>query len=255
MRRKKTMQSFEPVSATRLYRMISAQIIERIGQGDFLPGSRLPSERELAGQLQVSRTSVREALIALEIEGYVEVRVGSGVYVCDVQTPAPLAPFVSAAVASSPDIRAAGEQHGDVGAFELILVHLLVEPDAAAMAAQHATDVQIAAIKAAGRAMENSATPRLHNRLFHIAIGEASGNAAMARTVQHLWDIHDDSVVFHKLEQHTVTRRAWALAEEEHDALIQAIEGRDPIAARRAMRAHFTETKRRLKADFRSGIN
>ena len=246
------MQAFEPVSATRLYRMISAQIIERIGQGDFLPGSRLPSERELAEQLQVSRTSVREALIALEIEGYVEVRVGSGVYVCHVQTPAPLVP---PAVAASPDIRAAGEQHGDVGAFELILVHLLVEPDAAAMAAQHATPAQIAAIKAAGRAMENSATPRLHNRLFHIAIGEASGNAAMARTVQHLWDIHDDSVVFHKLEQHTVTRRAWALAEEEHDALIQAIEARDATAARRAMRAHFTETKRRLKADFRSGIN
>ncbi|MGI4859953.1 MAG: FadR/GntR family transcriptional regulator [Janthinobacterium lividum] len=246
------MQSFEPVSATRLYRMISAQIIQRIGKGDFLPGCRLPSERELAEQLQVSRTSVREALIALEIEGYVEVRVGSGVYVCEARKPAVALP---PAIAASPDIRAQGEQHGDVGAFELLLVHLLVEPDAAAMAAEHATEAQLAAIEAAGRAMENSVTPRLHNRLFHIAIGEATGNAAMASTVRHLWDIHDDSVVFHKLEQHTVTRRAWALAEQEHDTLINALLERDPAAAKRAMRAHFAETKRRLKADFRSGIN
>ena len=75
------MPSFEPVNVTRLYRMIANQIIERITRGQFLPGSRLPSERELSEQLSVSRTSVREALIALEIEGHVEVRVGSGVYV------------------------------------------------------------------------------------------------------------------------------------------------------------------------------
>jgi len=75
------MSSFHPVSVTRLYRMIADQIASRIRAEDFRPGERLPSERELAEQLQVSRPSIREALIALEIEGYVEVRVGTGVFV------------------------------------------------------------------------------------------------------------------------------------------------------------------------------
>ena len=72
--------------------MIADQIVGRIRAGDFPRGSRLPSERELAEQLQVSRASIREALIALEIEGYVEVRVGSGVFVTAREGAAPPAP-------------------------------------------------------------------------------------------------------------------------------------------------------------------
>ena len=74
------MNTFQAVAVTRLYRMIADQIAGRIRAGDFPRGGRLPSERELAEQLQVSRASIREALIALEIEGYVEVRVGTGVF-------------------------------------------------------------------------------------------------------------------------------------------------------------------------------
>jgi len=67
----------------RLYRQIAEQLRTLIGKGEFAPGARLPAERDLAKQLGVSRPSVREALIALEVEGWVEVRTGSGVYVQD----------------------------------------------------------------------------------------------------------------------------------------------------------------------------
>ena len=74
------LQSIEP---QRLYRQIADQLRTLIGQGEFEAGARLPAERDLARQLGVSRPSVREALIALEVEGWVEVRTGSGVYVQD----------------------------------------------------------------------------------------------------------------------------------------------------------------------------
>lgn len=274
------MQSFQPVSVTRLYRMIANQIAGRIDQGDFAAGSRLPSERDLAEQLQVSRASVREALIALEIEGRVEVRIGSGVYVREVftemgssasrsgvgkVTPTPPMSTVlpvsditgfAGGLTSDGDIGATGDHpvHTDIGAFELLHVHLLVEPEAASLAAVHGTDEQHQAIRAAAQAMENSATPRWHNRLFHIAVGAATGNAAIALTVKQLWDMHDDSVMFHKLEQHLVNnRRVWELAEHEHREVVDAILARDGGAAKVEMRRHFTETRRRLRKDFKFG--
>jgi DNA-binding FadR family transcriptional regulator len=262
------MQSFQPVSVTRLYRMIANQIGERIDQGDFPAGSRLPSERDLAEQLQVSRASVREALIALEIEGRVEVRIGSGVYVRDTSASSePSAQEEQAllnaartgrsSVEEGVDIGASGDHpvHTDIGAFELLHVHLLVEPEAAALAAKHGTIEQHEAIRQAAKAMENSSTPRWHNRLFHIAVGAATSNAAMALTVKQLWDMHDDSVMFHKLEQHVVGRRAWELAEHEHDDVVNAILARDADAAKVAMRKHFTETRKRLRKDFKSNTS
>src|SRR5688572_33361469 len=70
----------QAVESQRLYRQIAEQLRGLIAQGEFGAGSRLPAERDLARQLGVSRPSVREALIASEVEGWVEVRVGSGIY-------------------------------------------------------------------------------------------------------------------------------------------------------------------------------
>ena len=71
-----------PDPTRRLYQLIADKVRTLIQQGDYKEGSRLPPERDLAQQLGVSRPSLREALIALEIEGSVEIRMGSGVYVC-----------------------------------------------------------------------------------------------------------------------------------------------------------------------------
>ncbi|MDP3706832.1 MAG: GntR family transcriptional regulator, partial [Polaromonas sp.] len=77
------MSLLQIVEPQRLYRQIAGQLRALISQGELAVGSRLPAERDLARQLGVSRPSVREALIALEVEGWVEVRTGSGVYVLD----------------------------------------------------------------------------------------------------------------------------------------------------------------------------
>src|SRR5512138_3666279 len=89
----------QAVENRRLYRQIADQIADLIERGEYAPGSRLPPERDLAQQLGVSRPSVREALIALEVEGSVEVRMGAGVYVC---APLEQAPHATAAMGESP---------------------------------------------------------------------------------------------------------------------------------------------------------
>ena len=83
----------QTVSPQRLYRQIADQIRQLMASGEFALGSRLPAERDLALQLGVSRPSVREALIALEVEGMIEVRTGSGIYVQRTQTAASPNPY------------------------------------------------------------------------------------------------------------------------------------------------------------------
>src|SRR3569623_1106472 len=79
----RTSVPLEAVEARRLYRQVADQLRSLIDSGEYAVGSRLPTERELAEQLKISRPTVREALIALEVEGRVRIRVGSGIYVSE----------------------------------------------------------------------------------------------------------------------------------------------------------------------------
>src|ERR1700682_2813711 len=119
------------VDNRRLYRQIADQIAALIEKGEYGSGRRVAAERDLAKQLGVSRPSVREALIALEVEGYVEVRVGSGVYV---RSPSPAAALAE----PLPE---------DSGPFELIRARWLIEAECAALAAKEASRAQIRAME------------------------------------------------------------------------------------------------------------
>src|ERR1700758_4600010 len=110
--------SIEP---RRLYRQIADQIRTLIRSKEFPTGARLPPERDLARQLGVSRPSVREALIALEVEGLVEVRIGSGIYV--------LGPRANG--------EAATEVEAAMGPFELLRARWVIESECAALAGRH----------------------------------------------------------------------------------------------------------------------
>ncbi|KGD86797.1 GntR family transcriptional regulator [Achromobacter sp. RTa] len=235
------MTALQAVASTRLYRMIADQIAARIKAGDFPAGGRLPAERELAEQLQVSRASVREALIALEIEGYVEVRVGTGVFVNAMREDghyqeAPQAP--------------APADGADIGPFDLLETRLLIEPECAALAAQKASPAQIAAIRAAHEGMSLTESPSEHDRAFHSAIGAACGNAALAAAISHIWHLSTLSPVFHRLEEHFVTTKVWSEAQQEHERILAAIVDRDPIRARHAMHDHLVGILARLREDF-----
>ncbi|MGE8565028.1 MAG: FadR/GntR family transcriptional regulator [Achromobacter sp.] len=237
------MTSLQAVASTRLYRMIADQIAARIKAGDFPAGGRLPAERELAEQLQVSRASVREALIALEIEGYVDVRVGTGVFVCQPREDGQYQDTAPAAAADSVEAT-------DIGPFDLLETRLLIEPECAALAAQKASPAQIAAIRAAHDGMSLTESPSVHDRAFHSAIGAACGNAALAAAISHIWHLSTLSPVFHRLEEHFVTTKVWIEAQKEHERILAAIVDRDPIRARHAMHDHLVGILARLREDF-----
>jgi DNA-binding FadR family transcriptional regulator len=224
----------QAVDSRRLYRRIADQIAELVERGEYRPGERLPPERDLARQLRVSRPSVREALIALEVEGYVEVRVGSGVYVRDHR----------AARAQLP---------ADSGPFELIQARSLVESECAALAARHATPAQVRAIDRAIDAMaaarDHGRVPLAPDRQFHLRIAEASGNSALALVVKTLWE-QRTGPLFLRLEHHFDTPTLWSVAIREHRAIARAIARRDPAAARAAMRRHMREAARRFSANW-----
>ena len=234
------MNTFQAVAVTRLYRMIADQIAGRIRAGDFPRGGRLPSERELAEQLQVSRASIREALIALEIEGYVEVRVGTGVFVTATRESAALPARAGQAAT----------QQDDIGPFDLLEARMLIEPECAALAAQQGSAAQLAAIRGAHEAMSLTDAPGWHDREFHGAIAAACGNAALAASVAHLWNLSLASPVFSRMQDYFVNTKVWAVAHAEHQRILTAILARDPIRARHAMHAHLIGILARLREDF-----
>ncbi len=226
----------QAVDNRRLYRQIADQIAALINQGEYAAGRRLPPERDLARQLGVSRPSVREALIALEVEGYVEVRVGSGVYVLGLPR--------AAAVPALP---------ADSGPFELIRARRLIESECASLAARSATRAQVRAMEEALGQMEaerdNGMAPLAADRLFHLSIAAASGNSALALAVKTLWD-QRTGPLFLRLEHHFDTPALWGVAIREHREILRAIARRDPAAARSAMRRHMDQAARRFSASW-----
>ena len=230
----------QAVENRRLYRQIADQLAGLIERGEFRPGERLPPERDLAKQLGVSRPSVREALIALEVGGLVEVRIGSGVYVLE-RRPAPSAPAVL------PE---------DSGPFELIAARSLVESECAALAAKHATRAQVRAIEEALTHMagehERGTMPLGADREFHLRIAEASGNSALGLVVRTLWE-QRTGPLFRRLEDHYDTPKLWQVAMREHREIVAAIARHDAAGARTAMRRHMNQAAKRFSGSWDQG--
>lgn len=208
----------------KLYQQVAGAIAEAIRDGVHKPGQRLPSERDLAEDYKVSRPTVREAMIALEIQGLVEARHGSGVYVTDAPRPQ----------ASAPEL--------DIGAFELTEARRLIEGEVAALAAATITDdelVELAAIMD-DMVVENDQDVRGEgaDRRFHVAIARASRNSALVNVVETLWDQRYKSplcrAMLERARQVGVRPRI-----DDHQEILLALQARDPAAARNAMREHL----------------
>ncbi|KWI57917.1 GntR family transcriptional regulator [Burkholderia pseudomultivorans] len=242
--------SIHPIQNRRLYQQIADKLGALIESGDFPPGSYLPPERELAEQFGVSRTSVREALIALEVSGLVSVRVGDGVKVR--QRAADRAPAEVKAVPFStleidPEIGLALDLDTEIPPFALLQARRLIEPEAASLAAQHGSDAQIEAIREAflRNQEDNRSGSRTHpgDRLFHIRIAEASDNPAYALMIKQLL-AHKYDRMFQRLQSLYMPNDMPHRSELEHRAILDAIRAHDPEAARCAMAAHLDEVIR-----------
>src|SRR5688572_3490795 len=211
----------------RLYEQISQQLAKEIAEGKYELGQRLPSERELAQSFGVSRPTVREAIIALELDELVEVRLGSGVYVTNRLPPQ------------------GHERAKDIGPFELLEARRAIEGEACALAALRIEDAQIAQLSALVAQMRDD---NQHNeilmseeadRRFHELIASSTQNSGIIAAVQMLWDARARSPQSHLMDD---KGRASGLKPPiaEHTAIVRALKRRDPEAARAAMHEHIT---------------
>ena len=236
----------QTVESNRLYRQIAEQVRGLIVAGEFATGKRLPAERDLARQLGVSRPSVREALIALEIEGWVEVRTGSGIYVQEARRRS--------------TARAPANGHGaaDWGPLELMQARELVEGEVAALAARHARRPHVAAITGALQQMQDEVAagivPRAGDEAFHNAIADSCRNEVLSDTVRGYWHARRGPLS-ERLGDHFENPPSWQRALAEHAAILEAIRQRDPGTARAAMQQHLRKAYARYSASWGQANN
>lgn len=225
----------KPVEARRLYLQIADKLRVFIDQKGLAPNDRLPSERELALMLGVSRPSVREALVALELEGRVEIRMGSGVYLC--------AP-------PSPDSRPATDKP-DPGEspLEIMTARMVIEGAIAASVAPFGKPRALRALRelyeGMARDVANGLIPTSADRAFHLAVAHMSENDVLVRTVAGLFD-ERHSPLSATLRGHFEGEETWHSALAEHKDILEALEARDAIQAQASMQRHLRASYERL---------
>ncbi|ERM02156.1 GntR family transcriptional regulator [Brucella intermedia 229E] len=217
----------------RLYQQIADRVRNLIQDGQFPAGSRLPAERELAQQLGVSRPSLREALIALEIAGNVEIRMGSGIYVTAESEKRSLSQ--GASIGESP--------------LEIMQAREMVEGSVVVMACARMTPESLAELRATIDAMKVNVDAGRKaielDRQFHLLIAEQSGgNSVLVRIVRDLFDERHSPLTSH-IRTRFEDNDTWALALAEHEAIYAALEAKDPLQAQAAMRTHLDRSKQR----------
>lgn len=206
----------------RLYERIANELRKALTEGDFAVGDRLPSERDLAQQFGVSRPTVREAIIALELDGLVEVKTNSGVYVAAI------------------DPKGGAPTETDVGPFELLEARRLFEAEIAGLAAQHIDAARLERLRKLVVEMDSKdlLEAEAADREFHLEIARATDNSAMEKTVLMLWNARDESPQY-KLLTTKVRAAGVAPAVSEHMRIVEALAKGDGEAAREAMREHI----------------
>ncbi|TDQ46572.1 FadR/GntR family transcriptional regulator [Actinorugispora endophytica] len=213
------------------------QIKTMIAEGELRAGQRLPTERDFAAQLGISRSSIREAIRALTILGVLEIRHGAGVYVTSLRPDDLLETFgVVAEISRGQTL------------VELLQVRRALESAATAAAAARITDAELAEVRrhleriGEGGSVEEMVAA---DRDFHQAIVRAAGNETMAAIVDGLssmtfrarvWRGHHSSGAVSRLHQ-------------EHERIYQALAARDPEAARSTAATHVLEVETWLRAN------
>ena len=226
----------------RLYQVVARRIARMIEEHADDPNWRLPSERELAEALEVSRPSIREAVIALEMRGVVEVRGRAGIVVL----PSKVSQISFDAI--NTDI--------GPGPFELLQARLAVESSAAWLAAQRVTSYDIMQLEDSIDRMQVEAGAALIDdkcdREFHLAIANMTGNAIIVSIVEALWAQRDASAMWKKLHAQIQSDEVRPLWIGDHHAIVAALKMRNPDAAYKAMARHINNvTEELLQADER----
>lgn len=222
---------YKVVQTSRLYEQIVQQIEDSIMQGALKPGDQLPAERELAQQFGVSRTAVREAVKTLREKGLLEAYSGRGTFITD---------------GTSENIRQSLDRMIKIGQPEgslyLAEVRAILEPEIAALAATRIEEQHLAGLREAfavmGRSRTDSEAYIEADLDFHLALAEAAANPLILSLL--------DSIVGVLREQRLRIFRVEGGPERgqfHHQRILEAIEQRDPVKAREAMRAHLQQVR------------
>ncbi|MCP8898065.1 FadR/GntR family transcriptional regulator [Gilvimarinus xylanilyticus] len=217
----------------RTYRKVAQKMLAALDSGEFPAGARLPPERELSERYGVSRPTIREAIIALEVMGRVDVQTGSGVYALKA-------------------FKATNDNPRDYSPFEITEARVLVESQAAALAASTINESQLEELEAALNEMirendQGDLTSEVADRKFHAVIAESTQNRPLINIIQHLWDIQANLPEI-KMAHQSVCKTDGARRIAEHQAILDALKAHDAHAARLAMRNHFSRSLDALHA-------
>jgi GntR family transcriptional repressor for pyruvate dehydrogenase complex len=232
--------NLKPAKTKRIYEKIVDQISTLVAEGQIKAGDKLPSERDLAERLQVSRASVREALSALEIMGLLEIRSGEGTYIKHVNIASVIVPLPRALSLETDTI------------FELMEVRKILETQAAVLAAERAEYQDLSVMRDSlteiRKGLNADRQGYLCNRNFHDAIAEGTKNRML---------IHMLHVISDTMQQTLKTNWADILEKEgmpdllyqEHEEIYQAIEAKLPEEAHARMLRHLE----RIENEFSKG--
>lgn len=215
----------------RLYQQVADKIRLSIDAKGLKVGTRLPSERDLAQELGVSRPSLREALIALEIEGTVEIRGGSGIYLtADAQKNTQ----TSLIYGESPS--------------ELMQARSMVEGSAVLIAAGKITDEALADLQRMLTEMAETIAagqiPLEQDKAFHLRIASETGNSVIEKIIAGLFEERHNPIA-KRLQDRFGGAKSWSLALQEHQAIFDALSARDPLLAQAEMHRHLNSSRRR----------
>ncbi|MBV1869039.1 MAG: FCD domain-containing protein [Marinosulfonomonas sp.] len=218
---------------TRRYQDVARDLRKIIAERGVQVGDRLMTERQFSEDLGVSRSLVREALITLEIEGLVEVRKGSGIYLTKPQ-----------------EIKTTAVARDDIGPFELLQARQLLESNIAGFAAQMVTPNDInrmhEALNLERQGIENEAGDLSGDEMFHHLIAEATQNSMLVATVEGLWSRRQKSPMWDRLHDRIFDmeyRRAWL---DDHQTILKALQCKDATGAQKAMWQHLENVRETL---------
>ena len=232
-------RGFEPLSTRRTFEEAVEQIAEKVRSGELHEGERLPSERDLAQRLEVGRSSVREAIAALQVHGVIETRPGSGSFVAAdaverVQAPAAGGSAIALAHDASPTA--------------LLEARELLEPRVAALAARHGRPDPYAEelLGRMDRAADDADGADWNDcdRLFHRQIAVMTDNPVLVALADHVAAVMDQPL-WQRLRDESVAAPGRArLHAAEHRMIYEAIVGSDPEAAAFFATQHIQRVRR-----------
>ncbi|WP_371194711.1 FadR/GntR family transcriptional regulator [Glaciecola sp. SC05] len=215
----------EVVKNDRLYMKVAEQLRKLIETDVIKPGERFPSERELADQLGVSRPTVREAMIALEMTGVIEIRSGSGIYARKVKSMSTLL-----------------KDDSGIGPFEILEIRQIIEAEACALAAERISEEELVQLKQTLREMKEEEkredSSEKADQRFHEIIAQSSQNSAIESVVSWLWKLRNESMLSTAFLAR-IRKEGIHPSISEHQAIYDALAARDAEAARQAMKRHL----------------